>query len=182
MITINERYHHVRAFRSEGPYRLHARTPPPVQIFLKQRTIQTGSLSLIFALSGKIEKPLRKLDSVVLAKSLNLTLTCLTSGIIRIHNHCSRTDCRQRKKTGGGFTGGLSYKFSSEYVLDEFQHQFPFSSSTSPPLTLMRSRISFLAAFHLGISIFVPITSTTFAAIMEPTSPQTLNGIPSECA
>lgn len=74
MITINERYHHVRAFRSEGPYRLHARTPPPVQIFLKQRTIQTGSLSLIFALSGKIEKPHRKLDSVGFAKASTLLL------------------------------------------------------------------------------------------------------------
>ncbi len=44
----------------------------------------------------------------------------------------------------------------------------------------MRSRISCLAAFHLGTSILVPITSTTFAARIEPTSPQIFSGIPSE--
>ena len=45
-----------------------------------------------------------------------------------------------------------------------------------------RSRISCLAAFHLGMSIFVPITSTTFAAMMEPISPHSFRGIPSEWA
>ena len=46
----------------------------------------------------------------------------------------------------------------------------------------INSRISRFASFHLGTSILVPITSTTFAAIIEPTTPQTFKGIPRECA
>ena len=49
-------------------------------------------------------------------------------------------------------------------------------------LDAISSRISFFAAFQRGMSIFVPTTSTTFAAMMEPTSPQTLSGIPREWA
>ena len=49
-------------------------------------------------------------------------------------------------------------------------------------LAAISSRISCFAAFQRGMSIFVPMTSTTFAAIMDPTSPHTLSGIPSECA
>ena len=45
-----------------------------------------------------------------------------------------------------------------------------------------RARISFFASRQRGMSILLPITSTTFAAMMDPTSPQTFSGIPRECA
>ena len=44
------------------------------------------------------------------------------------------------------------------------------------------SRISCFAAFHLGMSIFVPITSTTLAAMMDPTSPHSFSVRPREWA
>ena len=49
-------------------------------------------------------------------------------------------------------------------------------------LAAISSRISCLASRQRGMSILVPMTSTTFAAMMEPTSPQTRRGIPREWA
>ena len=47
---------------------------------------------------------------------------------------------------------------------------------------LPSSLISAFASLQRGTSILVPTTSTTFAAIIEPTSPQTFRGIPREWA
>ena len=99
---------------------------------------------------------------------------------------------------GGGYAGDEAFAF----------REFPESSGTNPVgsveafffrlwrlsisftgssivyfvLAAISSRISCLASRQRGMSILVPMTSTTLAAMMDPTSPQTRRGIPREWA
>ena len=50
------------------------------------------------------------------------------------------------------------------------------------PLAANKSRISCLATFQRGMSILVPTTSTTLAAIIEPALPHISSGMPREWA
>ena len=93
--------------------------------------------------------------------------------ILDVHQQGHGSYAAERQQLSPDRTGPLEKGFAAE-IVNYGSHQLLYLA--------MSSRICLLASLQRGMSILVPTTSTTLAAMMEPISPHCCRGIPSEWA
>ena len=140
----------------------------PVEVTACDGGLDAGEQEFVLCEFAEVEEVDADFDAVAAPPCKDFLFEAVPLCFLHIDDHIGSLDLRQWLEGCRDGSAIFAYPPSAEEVYYWFKH--------------INSRISFFAAFQRGMSIFVPTTSTTFAAMIEPTSPQTLRGMPSECA
>jgi len=173
--VVNHRYEEVAGFIDERGDLRQVRHPDPVELLLQKGVGDAGEQKFVLTQTAEVEEVEVQLHACRPSPCEDVFLQLVETGLLDVYHHIRRLDLRYRNQPCGYVAGIFFNPLPADVVYYKSVHGWLV-------LAAMSSRISFFAAFQRGMSILVPTTSTTFAAMIEPTSPQTFRGMPREWA